>query len=82
MGYPKDILSTRAILAHGRYALIPPEGRVNNVIPNLDKCLTSVLGSPEIGAKFAFYTILVSPEGGTSKDFCEEIGRASCRVTV
>lgn len=72
MGYPNDILSTRAILAHGRYALIPPEGRVNNVIPNLDKCFTSVLCSPELGAKFALYTVLVSPEGGTTKDFCED----------
>ena len=34
-GYPTDILSTRAIIKRGNYALIPPNGLVRNVIPVL-----------------------------------------------
>ncbi len=72
MGYPNDLLATRAIIKHGRYALIPPEGRVNNVIPNLEGCKVSIIASPELGAKFAFYTIEVQPGGGTTVPFQEE----------
>ncbi|NLW07325.1 MAG: cupin domain-containing protein [Clostridia bacterium] len=71
MGYPNDILSTRAIIKPGRCMLIPPEGRVNNVIPNLKNCITSIIASPDYGAKHAFYTIEVKPGGGTTADFCE-----------
>ena len=30
MGYPSDILSTRAVIRPGKYVVIPPEGLVNN----------------------------------------------------
>lgn len=35
MGYPKDLLSSRSIIKPGQYALIAPEGLVNNVILDL-----------------------------------------------
>ncbi|MHB8072267.1 (S)-ureidoglycine aminohydrolase [Desulfosporosinus fructosivorans] len=72
MGYPNDLLSTRALIQHGRYALIPPEGRVNNVIPNLQDCRTSIIASPELGPRFAMYTVEILPNGGTNKPFQEE----------
>ncbi|MCO1603608.1 (S)-ureidoglycine aminohydrolase [Desulfosporosinus nitroreducens] len=72
MGYPNDLLATRAIIKHGRYAVIPPEGRVNNVIPNLENCKVSIIASPELGTKFAFYTVDVQPGGGTTLPFQEE----------
>ncbi|WP_258358578.1 (S)-ureidoglycine aminohydrolase [Moorella sulfitireducens (nom. illeg.)] len=72
MGYPKDLLSTRAIIKPGKCALIPPEGRVNNVIPNLANCRASILCSPDLGAKFAFYTVEVMPGGGTTHEFYGE----------
>jgi (S)-ureidoglycine aminohydrolase len=72
MGYPKDLLSTRAIIKPGKCVLIPPEGRVKNVIPNLEKCQASILASPDFGAKHAFYVIEVLAGGGTTKDFCEK----------
>lgn len=65
MGYPKDLLSTRAIISHGRYALIPPEGRVNNVIPNFVNCKISIIADPKMGASFAFYTVDILPGGKT-----------------
>jgi len=72
MGYPNDLLATRAIIKHGRYALIPPEGRVKNVIPNLENCNTSIIASPELGPKFAMYTVEVLSNGGTTIDFKED----------
>ena len=72
MGYPNDLLATRAVIKHGRYALIPPQGRVNNVIPNLENCKVSIIASPELGSKFAFYTVEVQPGGGTTIPFQEE----------
>ncbi|EHQ91200.1 (S)-ureidoglycine aminohydrolase [Desulfosporosinus youngiae] len=72
MGYPSEPLATRAVIQHGRYALIPPEGRVKNVIPNLENCNTSIIASPELGAKFAMYTVEVLPGGGTAWDFKED----------
>lgn len=38
MGYPSDILSTRAVIRPGKYVVIPPEGLVNNVIPGIENC--------------------------------------------
>lgn len=69
MSYPKDLLSTRAIIQHGRYAIIPPEGLVNNQIPYFEKCTTSVIASPKLGASFVQYLIEMEPEGKTAKAF-------------
>ena len=35
MGYPSDILSTRAVIRPGKYVVIPPEGLVNDAHPAL-----------------------------------------------
>jgi (S)-ureidoglycine aminohydrolase len=72
MGIPTELLTTRAIIKHNNFVLIPPEGRVNNSVPNLAKCNTSILCSPKLGASFAFYTVDVLPNGGTTTPFCQE----------
>ena len=45
MGYPSDILSTRAVIRPGKYVVIPPEGLVNNVIPGIENCRVSIVAS-------------------------------------
>lgn len=57
MGYPNDVLSTRSKLEAGKYALIPPEGLVNNVVPGMEACRVSIIASPKLGAGFAMYTV-------------------------
>ncbi len=52
MTYPKDLLSSRAVLKPGLYALIPSTGLVDNVVPGFEKCRLSFLCSPKIGASF------------------------------
>lgn len=69
MGYPKDILSTRAVVKHGNYAVIPPEGLVNNVVPGIEGCRISIVASPKMGAGFVQYVITAEKNGGTTKVF-------------
>ncbi len=69
MGYPQGNLTTRAIVKHGQYAVIPPEGRVNNNLPGFQGCKISIIASPEMGAKFVQYLIEVLPAGKTTVAF-------------
>ena len=46
MGYPADLLSTRAVVKPGLFAVIPKDGLVNNVLPFLTGCRTSIVASP------------------------------------
>ena len=72
MGYPKGNLTTRAVIKPGNYTVIPPEGRVKNVIPNFTGCATTILASPKYGASFVFYISAVSAGGKTIKTWCKE----------
>jgi (S)-ureidoglycine aminohydrolase len=74
MGYPKDILASRAVVKHGNYAVIPPEGRVNNVVPGIESCRVSILASPKMGASFVQYALEAEKNGGTTKPFGAEPG--------
>ena len=57
MGYPSDILSTRAVIRPGKYVVIPPEGLVNNVIPGIENCRVSIVASPKEGIEVFFYVL-------------------------
>lgn len=69
MGYPNDLLTSRSIIKHGSFALIPPEGLVNNVVPGFENCIISILASPKLGASFVDYIITMSEDGRTTKGF-------------
>ena len=72
MGYPKDLLSTRAVVKPGLWAVIPKEGLVNNVIPNIKDCKVSIVASPKMGASFVQYIIDAQVGGGTTSPFATE----------
>ncbi len=69
MPYPTGPLVTRAIIQPGTFALIPPQGLVNNVIPGFENCRISIVASPKYGASFVHYTATFYPGG-----FCEAFG--------
>ena len=69
MGYPADLLSTRTVIKPGLFAVIPKDGLVNNVLPFLTGCRTSILASPKMGASFVQYVSYVEPNGGTNAPF-------------
>ena len=54
VSYPNGNLTTRAIVKPGSYTVIPPEGRVKNVIPHFEGFATTILASPKHGAGFVF----------------------------
>lgn len=72
MGYPKDLLSTRAVVKPGLWAVIPKEGLVNNVIPGIKGCKVSIVASPKMGASFVQYIIEADQNGGTTELFGRE----------
>lgn len=74
MGYPKELLSTRAVVKQGLYAVIPKDGLVNNVIPCMKGCRVSILASPKMGASFVEYMVNAEPGGGTTSVFAGEEG--------
>ena len=69
MGYPTDLLSSRAVIKPGKFAVIPPEGLVNNVIPGFENCQISIVMSPKIGASFAQYLVSIDAGGRNTKGF-------------
>lgn len=69
MGYPNDLLASRSIIKHGSFALIAPEGLVNNVVPGFEDCRVSILASPKLGSSFVDYVITMSKTGRTTKGF-------------
>jgi len=72
MGYPEGLLKTRAVIRPGEYAVIPPEGRVNNVIPGIEKCRMTILASPKLGASFVQYIGTAEAGGGTTAPFAAQ----------
>lgn len=72
MGYPNDLLATRAIVKPGLYAVIPNTGLVNNVIPFIKNCEVSIVASPKMGASFVQYIVNVKEDGYTSSPFASE----------
>lgn len=69
MGYPKDFLESRAVIKCGKYAVLPPEGRVINVIPGFEGFQTTILTSPKMGAQSVFYVSTVNPGAETTLPF-------------
>ncbi|MFB0957665.1 (S)-ureidoglycine aminohydrolase [Clostridiaceae bacterium HFYG-1003] len=69
MGYRTDLLSSRSIVKHGVYALITPEGLVNNVLPHFEDVSLSIIASPKMGASFVEYLVDFAPGGGNREAF-------------
>lgn len=90
MGYPSDLLSTRAVVKPGLWAVIPKEGLVNNVIPGIEGCKVSIVASPKMGASFVQYVIEANENGGTTIPFGTEtdiesfvyVAEGSAEITV
>lgn len=72
MAYPEGLLKTRAVIRPGEYAVIPPQGRVRNVIPGIEGCTMSIIASPKLGASFVQYVGTALPGGGTVTPFAQE----------
>lgn len=77
MSYPKDVLSTRAIVKPGLYAVLPRGGLVNNVIPGVENAKVSIVASPKLGASFVQYVIEAEAGGCAKEPLAAEAGAES-----
>ena len=68
-GYREGLLETRAVIKKDNYAVITPDGLVNNVVPNFDDCDVTILGSPRLGARFVDYLVTLKDQGGNMAGF-------------
>ena len=66
IGYPTEPLSTRAVIKHGVYSVIPPEGRVINTLPGFEGFASTILASPKLGASFVMIVSEVAPGAKTT----------------
>jgi (S)-ureidoglycine aminohydrolase len=69
-----EILTSRAVVRPGSYAVIPAAGLVNNVVPGLEKCRVSIVASPKLGAGFVQYVLEAETGGGALRPFAAEPG--------
>lgn len=69
LGYPTDLLQSRAIIERGNFALIPPQGLVKNMLPGFNNCEMTILATPKLGAEFVDYICRVLPGGGNETGF-------------
>lgn len=67
IGYPKDILQSRAVVKKNNYTVLDVDGLVKNVIPGYVNCTTTILGSPFLGATFADYLVFAHVGGKNEK---------------
>lgn len=69
IGYPKDLLASRAVIKKDNYALIPPDGLVKNIIPGFENCDITILATPKLGASFVDYIVTMNKGGENSQGF-------------
>lgn len=77
MSYPQDLLSTRAIIKPGLYAILPRGGLVNNIIPGVTDCKISIVASPKLGAGFVQYVIEAEAGAAAAAPLAAEAGAES-----
>lgn len=68
-GYVSDILASRSVIKRANYAIIPPDGLVNNAIPGFLNCELSILATPKLGATFVDYIVTLLSDGQNKTGF-------------
>lgn len=69
MGYLDGLLESRSVIKKGDFAIITPDGLVNNVIPGFENSDISILGSKKLGASFVDYIITMHQDGKNERGF-------------
>ncbi|AYW47228.1 (S)-ureidoglycine aminohydrolase [Tetragenococcus osmophilus] len=69
MGYLDGLLESRSVIKKNDFAIITPDGLVNNVIPGFEDSDVSILGSKKLGASFVDYIITMHQNGKNERGF-------------
>lgn len=69
-----DITSRcRAINKPGIYSILPASNRVFSYLPGFKDVAAQVLATPQLGARFVQYELVVNPNGGTTAPYNEDL---------
>ena len=70
---PQKGLAGRRAVVERNYAILPPEGIPESVLPEWSGTAARVLAAPAMGARFAMYQLDLAPGGGSSHALGEGI---------
>lgn len=68
-GYRDSLLTNRSVIKPGSYALIEPDGLVENVVPGFEDVSISILSSARLGATFNDYIAEFHENGKNERGF-------------
>lgn len=77
-GYRDDLLANRAIVKHGNFALLTPDGLVKNIIPGFENCDATILSTPKLGASFVDYLVTLHQTVATNRASVAKALKRSC----
>ncbi|MCS6892322.1 MAG: (S)-ureidoglycine aminohydrolase [Rhodovarius sp.] len=68
---PPGIVGHHRAHVTAHYAVLPPAGIMDSLLPGLSGCILRFMTSPRMGARFAQALLLVAPGGGTDKPLAD-----------
>jgi (S)-ureidoglycine aminohydrolase len=68
----KGLVGSRAVVERN-YAILPPEGIPESVLPDWSGVAARVLAAPAMGARFAMYLLDLAPGGGGTQALPEDV---------
>src|SRR5437879_13813485 len=68
----KGLVGTRAVVERN-YAILPPQGIPESVLPEWTGTAARVLAAPAMGARFAMYLLDLAPGGGSAHALPEDV---------
>jgi len=66
------VVGSRAVVARN-FAILPPEGIPESVLPEWEKTAARILAAPAMGARFAMYQLDVTAGGGTKQTLASRL---------
>ncbi|MBM4430781.1 MAG: cupin domain-containing protein [Chloroflexi bacterium] len=69
-----DIVSRcRSVAKPGSYMILPQANRVPSTIPGFQRAVAQALATPQLGARFVQYELLLQTSGGTAKPLRDDL---------
>jgi (S)-ureidoglycine aminohydrolase len=68
----RGLVGSRAVVERN-YAILPPQGIPESVLPEWKETAARVLAAPAIGAEFAMYMLDLAPGGGSAQTLPEDV---------
>jgi len=70
---PQTGLVTSRVVVTPNFAILPPEGMPESVLPGWEATAARILAAPAMGANFAYYQLDLQPKGGAAQALDEDL---------